>query len=306
MNQCTCHPRVEDVGDALLRIGARGIELDLEPLQHLRVQIDADADEVIGRDLHAERGCRTAHQLEQHCRAAAVRRHMISFSQDPALEELAGHGRDRRRAQTELLRNRRSRHRARRADQAENRNPVQVTRKTRGPGAIRHPQQLHRRRHGNCLRTTRPNIVRDLNLCRSESQVKVAPTTTDGADRLVVEEARLGGRLRSDQNLQGFVWHELWLPPPPAGEPCHFLAPKYHVLLPENTKPPARAGVRPRAPRMRAPLQRPRRGRCRSRMWPEAGRQTLGLVWKLHMPRGSESWTRREGRPVRFRSWPGL
>ena len=139
-------PGLQHVGNPVDRVARRCVELELEALEDVGVEVDDHADEVIGRDLHAERRRGAADELQQHGGAPASRRRVLGDADDPAVEQLAGQRGHGRRAEAEHLRDVRPGDRAGSADQAENGHPVEVSRKARG-ARPESPRVPHRTRH---------------------------------------------------------------------------------------------------------------------------------------------------------------
>ena len=114
------------------------VEPRLELLDHVAVEVDDDADEVVGRDLHAERVRRAADDLEQEGRTAATGGSAVGRPDDPALDQLARDRRHGRGAEAEALRDRRARDRPGEPDQPQDRCAVQVAGEARRAGPVGH------------------------------------------------------------------------------------------------------------------------------------------------------------------------
>jgi hypothetical protein len=99
-------PPGEQVDEAVESVGRGGVERRLVALDHIRVQVDADADDVVRRDLRTEGARRIADDLEEESRPASRGLRPLRHANEALIEELARDGCDRCRAQVEPARDR--------------------------------------------------------------------------------------------------------------------------------------------------------------------------------------------------------
>jgi hypothetical protein len=103
-----------------------GLERMLEPLDDLRVEIDADADEMVGRHLDAERMGGSADEAEQDRGPSAPGGRLVDDVHEAGGDQPAGHGGDGGRAEREAPGDLGAGDRALTADQPEDGRPVEI------------------------------------------------------------------------------------------------------------------------------------------------------------------------------------
>jgi len=97
-------PRTERLGQALHEVGRRGGERLVEALEHLGVEVRADAHEPVRGDLHAEGLGGERVQPEQQRRAPAMGRRLLDDADQPLLDQPARGARDGGRAEPQAAR----------------------------------------------------------------------------------------------------------------------------------------------------------------------------------------------------------
>ena len=122
----------QDLREPLERLGMCGLERMLEALDHLPLEVDANPDEMIGRDLDAQGMGRAADEPEQDRRTATARWRLVDDLDETGRDQPARHGGHGCGAEGEAPRDVRPGNRSLAPDQPQNGRAVEIADKVRG------------------------------------------------------------------------------------------------------------------------------------------------------------------------------